>query len=244
MKQYYEAPSQTYLMRRTPVIIRLDGVAFHTLTRHMDKPFDRYFNNVMTAVTQYLVDTIQGCIMGYTQSDEISLLLQDYKKHDTDAWFGYNVQKLTSVSAAMATARFNIFMDSIWANLGDDKEEQDSFSVRYLNTVGLFDSRCFNIPFEEVNNYFIDRQQDAERNSVNLLAQQYYSDEELQGIKKNDLQNKLFTEKGINWNDLDSIQKRGYVAVPQRFENYLADVPIFSKDPAFVNSRVRVMEER
>lgn len=242
MKQYYEAASQTHLMRRTPVIIRLDGVAFHTLTRDMNKPFDRYLNNVMITMTQYLVDNIQGCIMGYTQSDEISLLLQDYKKHDTDAWFGYNVQKLTSVSASMATAQFNILMDGIWVNLEDNKEEQDSFSVRYLNTVGLFDSRCFNIPFEEVNNYFIDRQQDAERNSINSLAQQYYSQKELQGIKKNALQDKLFTEKGINWNDLDSIQKRGFVAIPERLGINLPDVPIFSKDPDFVNSRIRMEE--
>jgi tRNA(His) 5'-end guanylyltransferase len=98
MKQY-EAVSQTYLMRRTPVIIRLDGVAFHTFTKNFDKPLDEPFSEAMRWVTRHLVNNIQGCLMGYTQSDEISLVLQDYKKLDTDAWFGYNVQKLVSVSA-------------------------------------------------------------------------------------------------------------------------------------------------
>ena len=98
-----------------------------------------------------------------------------------------------------------------------------------------------NLPFEEVNNYLIDRQQDAERNSINLLAQQYYSQKELDGIKSNELQNKLFTEQGVNWNDLPYDQKRGFLALPNNdpnFKNQL-ETPIFSKEPDFVNSRIR-----
>lgn len=83
----YEAVSQTYLMRRTPVIIRLDGVAFHTFTKDFYKPLDEVLGFAMRTTTRYLVDNIQGCVLGYTQSDEISLVLQDYKKLDTDAWF-------------------------------------------------------------------------------------------------------------------------------------------------------------
>lgn len=238
MKQY-EAVSQTYLMRRTPVIIRLDGVAFHTFTKDFDRPYDEVFHTVMNSVTHYLVDSIQGCVLGYTQSDEISLVLQDYKKLDTDAWFGYNVQKLVSVSAKMATARFNRLFNRYISFLSDDESKR--YREAILENIG-FDSRCWNLPFEEVNNYLIDRQQDAENNSINLLAQQYYSQKELDGIKSNELQNKLFTEQGINWNDLPYEQKRGYLALPKNYP--INETPIFSKEPEFVNSRIRFDQDK
>lgn len=244
MKQY-EAVSQTYLMRRTPVIIRLDGVAFHTFTKDFVKPVDEILARTMQRVTTYLVNNIQGCLIGYTQSDEISLVLQDYRKFDTDAWFGYNVQKLTSVSAKMATARFHKSYED--ALCGYDPEKCISVYWPAINDGDIgFDSRCFNLPFEEVNNYFVDRQRDAERNSVNLLAQQYYTQKELEGINAKKLQDKLFTEQGINWNDLSDYQKRGYVAIPKKdpeFEKYVGVTPIFSKEPDFVNSRILFKEE-
>lgn len=240
MKQY-EAVSQTYLMRRTPVIIRLDGVAFHTFTKKFDKPFDDMFGRTMRHVTRQLVDNIQGCVMGYTQSDEISLALQDYKNLDTDAWFGYNVQKLVSVSAKMATYEFYKAFENVLC--GHDPHRCLSIYWPALkdNNVG-FDSRCWNLPFEEVNNYFIDRQQDAERNSINLLAQQYYTQKQLDGINIKRLQDKLFREQGVNWNDLPIEQKRGYVYIPRsnpKFDEYNRFTPIFSKDPEFVNSLIR-----
>lgn len=255
MKQY-EAVSQTHLMRRTPVIIRLDGVAFHTFTKNFDKPFDTVFSTAMRMTTNYLVGHIQGCVLGYTQSDEISLVLQDYKKLDTDAWFGYNVQKLVSVSTKMATDRFHrefykatrIVYGDTWATINNhDKciiNPETYWNAMVDNNVG-FDSRCFNLPFEEVNNYLIDRQQDAERNSINLLAQQYYSQKELNGIKSNELQNKLFTEQGINWNNLPDYQKRGYLALPKNDPNSKDsfETPIFSKEPEFVNSLIRFDKE-
>lgn len=244
MKQY-EAVSQTYLMRRTPVIIRLDGVAFHTFTANFDKPFDVVFCTAMRMTTSYLVNHIQGCVLGYTQSDEISLVLQDYKKLDTDAWFGYNIQKLVSVSAKMATDEFHRAFDNATCGIDDKKCIYVYWSAMRDNNVG-FDSRCFNLPFEEVNNYLIDRQQDAERNSINLLAQQYYSQKELDGIKSNELQNKLFTEQGINWNNLPYYQKRGFLELPNNDPNpkdILDGTPIFSKEPEFVNSRIRFDKE-
>lgn len=243
MKQY-EAVSQTYLMRRTPVIIRLDGVAFHTFTRNFDKPLDAVLSNTMQTTTRYLVNNIQGCVLGYTQSDEISLVLQDYKKLDTDAWFGYNVQKLVSVSAKMATDKFHRAFDNATCGMDDKKCVYVYWNAMKDNNVG-FDSRCFNLPFEEVNNYLIDRQQDAERNSINLLAQQYYSQKELEGIKANELQNKLFTEQGVNWNDLPYYQKRGYLALSKNDPMYTEsfETPIFSKEPEFVNSRIRFDQE-
>ena len=234
----YEAVTQTCLMRRTPVIIRLDGVAFHTFTKSFQKPFDAAFRTVMRATTQYLVDNIQGCVIGYTQSDEISLCLQDYKKLDTDAWFGYNIQKIVSVSAKMATAEFNKLFRRYISFLKED--ERIPYFDAIIENIG-FDSRCFNLPFDEANNYFIDRQQDAENNSINTLAQQYYTQKELNGIKSNMLQNKLFTEKGVNWNDLPACYKRGYVVLPSSdtmTDTVWKDIPIFSKDPSFVNSRI------
>lgn len=241
MKQY-EAVSQTYLMRRTPVIIRLDGVAFHTFTKNFDKPLDEVLSTAMKGTTLYLVNNIQGCVLGYTQSDEISLVLQDYKKLDTDAWFGYNVQKLVSVSAKMATAELNRLFNRYIAILPG--ETSGRYHEAIMENIG-FDSRCWNLPFEEVNNYLIDRQQDAERNSINLLAQQYYSQKELDGIKSNELQNKLFTEQGVNWNDLPDYQKRGYLALPRNDPNLkdLFETPIFSKEPEFVNSLIRFDKE-
>lgn len=229
----YEKVSQTHLMRKIPVIIRLDGVAFHTFTRNFDKPVDDVLATTMCATTRYLVENIQGCIMGYTQSDEISLVLQDYRKIDTEAWFGYNVQKLVSVSASMATERFNRFF-SKFATV---------YHLTQLSNNPGFDSRCWNLPFDEVNNYMIFRQIDAERNSINLLGQQYYSQKEPQGIKAKDLQNKIFTEQGVNWNNLSDYQKRGYVYVPKKDPNTPTTTPIFSKDPDFVNSRVYLRYE-
>lgn len=238
----YEAVSQTYLMRRTPVIIRLDGVCFHTFTKDFDRPFDDVFGTAMRGTTLHLVNNIQGCVLGYTQSDEISLVLQDYKKLDTDAWFGYNVQKLVSVSAKIATAEFNRLFNQYISIL--PAETSGRYHEAILENVG-FDSRCFNLPFEEVTNYLIDRQQDAERNSINMLAQQYYCQKELNGIKSNELQNKLFTEQGVNWNDLSNYQKRGFLALPNNDPNLkdLFETPIFSKEPEFMNSLIRFDKE-
>lgn len=94
-------------MRRTPVIIRLDGKAFHTFTKGFVKPFDECMSKAMQETMKYLCENIQGCVLGYTQSDEITLVLIDYQKLTTDAWFDYEVQKICSVAASMATFIFN-----------------------------------------------------------------------------------------------------------------------------------------
>ena len=109
MKTYYEAIPKTSLMRRTPVAIRIDGKAFHTFTRGFEKPFDTLLVNVMQQTTKKLCENIQNCVFGYTQSDEITLILVDYKDINTAAWFDYKVQKLCSISASMATLYFNKF---------------------------------------------------------------------------------------------------------------------------------------
>ena len=105
----YENISRNYLTRRIPAIIRIDGKAFHTFTRGMKKPFDRILMSTMQDVMKYLCENIQGCVFGYTQSDEITLVLTDYEKITTDAWFGYNIQKMSSIAASMASVAFNKF---------------------------------------------------------------------------------------------------------------------------------------
>ena len=94
MKSYYEEVTKTKLVRRMPVIIRLDGCHFHTFTRGFKKPFDPLLNKTMQATMKYLCENIQGCVLGYTQSDEITLVLVDYARLETSAWFDYKVQKL------------------------------------------------------------------------------------------------------------------------------------------------------
>ena len=106
MKEY-ENISRNYLTRRVPVIIRLDGKAFHTFTKGMKKPFDRLLMTTMQETMKNLCENIQGCVFGYTQSDEITLVLTDYATITTDAWFGYNIQKMCSISASIATLTFN-----------------------------------------------------------------------------------------------------------------------------------------
>lgn len=114
MKEYYEQIPKIKLMRRCPVIIRIDGKAFHTFTKKFDKPFDDILIKTMQDTMKYLCENMENCVLGYVQSDEISLLLIDYKKLDTAALFDYEVQKLCSISASMATLAFNkFFIDNV-----------------------------------------------------------------------------------------------------------------------------------
>jgi len=109
MKEFYEQIPKTKLMKRMPVIIRIDGKAFHTFTRGFKRPFDKVLIKTMQETTKYLCENIQGCVLGYTQSDEITLVLVDYQKLNSDAWFGYEVQKMCSIASSMATMAFNKF---------------------------------------------------------------------------------------------------------------------------------------
>ena len=111
MKTFYEQVPKFNLYRRTPVAIRLDGRAFHTFTRDFQEPYDEVFSNAMIKTMDYLCRSIQGCVFGYTQSDEITLILIDYQTFETEAFFNYEVQKLCSISASMATMAFNKFFE-------------------------------------------------------------------------------------------------------------------------------------
>lgn len=209
MKANYESRSKTFLTRRTPVIIRLDGKAFHTYTKGLNKPFDEGLIADMEATTKYLCENIQGVKLGYCQSDEISLLLTDYDDLQTQAWFDYNVQKMTSISASMATANFNqLRLEREILKYTYEQGYESYADSLPLPNLAFFDSRVFNIPNEEVSNYFLARQKDAVKNSIAMLAQSLYSHKELNQKNQSDMQEMCF-QKGQNWNDLDYRKKRG-----------------------------------
>lgn len=222
MKTFYEQIPKTRLMRRCPVAIRIDGKAFHTFTRGFQKPFDEVLIKSMQETMKYLCENIQGCVLGYTQSDEITLILVDYKKLTSSAWFDYEVQKICSIAASMATMAFNKrfvenYLDYISTLKPDFTNDSDLESYRktvsaYINASdkgAMFDCRCFNIPKEEVTNLVYWRQLDASRNSIQMVGQANFSHKELQNKSCNDIQDMLMTQKGINWNDLPTYQKRG-----------------------------------
>lgn len=216
MKTFYEEIPKTRLMRRTPVVIRIDGKAFHTFTRGFKRPFDDVLIKTMQETAKYLCENIQGCSLAYTQSDEISLLLIDYQRFETSAWFDYEIQKMCSISASMATMAFNnIFRDMVGELhiKGTLEEEYSCILYKAAQKGAMFDSRVFNIPREEVTNYFYWRQLDASRNSVQMVGQANFSHKELQHKSCNDIQDMLMTQKGINWNDFPAYQKCGSCVV-------------------------------
>lgn len=232
MKEYYEAIPKTKLMRRTPVAIRIDGKAFHTFTRGFEKPFDEVLIKSMQKTMKYLCENIQGCVLGYTQSDEITLILVDYKKLNSSAWFDYEVQKMCSIAASMATMAFNrYFIDEVenWLFANTDKLNEnlevvisieDGLRLAYGKAYqkgAMFDARCFNIPKEEVTNLIYWRQLDATRNSIQMVGQANFSHKELQNKSCNMIQDMLMTEKGINWNDFPSYQKRGSCCIKEEY---------------------------
>lgn len=214
----YENNFRYSLTRRVPVIIRLDGKAFHTFTKGMKKPFDQVLMNAMQDTMKYLCENIQGCVFGYTQSDEITLVLTDYATITTDAWFGYGVQKMASIAASMATLAFNTnFIESANAALQYfDTESSIQGAMEFDYSVyerkfnkALFDARVFSIPKDEVCNCLVWRQQDATRNSIEAVGQANFSHRELNCKSCNDIQEMLWSQRGINWNDFPVDCKRG-----------------------------------
>jgi tRNA(His) 5'-end guanylyltransferase len=225
IKDFYEDRTRYKLARRTNTIIRIDGKAFHTYTKGLQRPFDQGLMEDMNKTTEYLCQNIQGAKFGYVQSDEISILITDYDDIDTHAWFDANLQKMASIAASLATAEFNRLrlirkMNTTVATAGSILEQFKH---------AMFDARVFQIPYqEEVINYFIWRQQDATRNSISSVAQSLYSAKELHGKKTSDMQEMIF-QKGINWNDFTPREKRGSIihrvehVYARRDEDYSVD---------------------
>lgn len=258
----YENISRYYLTKKTPVIIRIDGKAFHTFTKGFQRPFDDILIASMQATAKYLCENIMGCKLAYTQSDEISLLLVDYERNESQPWFENNLQKMCSVSASMATMAFNKYFKEKVENYIHDKAWENeveapvsSEEIQYCGTLqkaidkgAMFDARAFIIPKEEVCNYFIWRQQDASRNSIQMVAQSLFSHKELQNKNCNELQELMFQEKGVNWNDFDNVYKRGSCIIKEKYliNNDIErtrwivdkDIPIFTQDRNYIDKYV------
>ena len=216
MKEQYEDRTRYSLPRRTYTILRLDGRAFHTYCRFLVKPFDTQFMDDINEVAIRLCQQVQGARFAYTQSDEISLLLTDFDTIASEAWFGGNIQKIVSVGASIATARFN--------------------SLR--TSEATFDARVFTIPDPvEVENYFIWRQLDATRNSVQAVAQSLYSHKELHGKNSANLQDMIIA-KSQNWNNYPIPCKRGTVICYRETQWVVESPPIFTQDRVYLQSMI------
>lgn len=219
MKSNYEDRAQTYLTRRTPVIIRLDGKSFHSFTKGFKRPYDEIFHTAMNNTLKYLCENVQGCKMGYTQSDEITLLLTDYDTLTTNAFFDYRVQKICSITASMATLAFNRYFREA-CNEYFAERVCDSYHTTMMlarDKGAMFDSRCFNIPEDEIENCFIWRQQDATRNAIQMLGQTYFTSKQLHKKNLNMIQEMLWQEKSINFNDMPTEFKRGICCVKEEY---------------------------
>ena len=210
MKQYEGIPKIS-LTRRNPVIIRIDGKAFHTFTRGFQRPFDDILIESMQETAKYLCENIQNVKCSYQQSDEISLLLTDYENINTAAWFDYQVQKMCSIAASMTTLAFNrIFNKKVFQyTIHNSRRAYENTLIESLTKGAMFDARCFSIPKEEVCNYFLWRQNDCVRNSIQMVGQANFSHKELQNKSCDKIQDMLMTQKDINWNDFDTVKKRG-----------------------------------
>lgn len=218
MKRYEEA-NHPLLPRRIPVLIRIDGRAFHTITRKLyGKGWSADFVGVMAETVKLVAKDIQGCNFAYTQSDEASFLLTDYRTISTNPWFDYDVQKLVSISASKAASTF----------------------TKLTGVEVCFDSRCFSLPQDDVCNYFIWRQIDATRNAIQMAGREHFSHKQLFQKTCSEIQEMLFQEKQINFNDYPIHRKRGFC-----IKNSEADyeIPIFSKDRDYVEKFAFVRED-
>lgn len=227
----YENSYRTKLPKRMPVVIRIDGKAFHTYTKGMKKPFDLDLTDALWETSKFLCKNIVGCKLAYHQSDEISLLLTNYDKLTTEPWFDNNLQKIVSVSASLATAKFNEIMRQKYP----EKE------------LAFFDARAWVLPQDEVCNYFLWRQQDATKNSISMVAQSQFSPSRLNKLNGSQKQDLLMLEKGINWNELEVWKKRGICITKKEFfkgetlrTHWVVDheTPIFSQDRNYINQYV------
>ncbi len=243
----YEEPTDLCLVRRMPAIIRIDGKAFHSFTKGFSPDYDKFFRRMMEQTTLELCRNIQGARIGYSQSDEISILLVDYNKFNSEPFLNGRIQKIASVVASMATTYFAQSMsDIIEEEQYDTHIDSEYFLTQKLHTA-MFDARVFNIPREDVTNYFIWRQQDAVRNSILSLGYKFFFHNDLLNLSCDQIQEKLFSEKGINWNDCEIKLKRGFTTLKSKTgADYWVidlDIPEFTKDRSYIDDLVNQVEE-
>jgi tRNA(His) 5'-end guanylyltransferase len=249
----YEHVEKKKLEAKTPVIIRLDGRAFHTFTKEFNKPFDETIIKAMKYTVQKLCEEVQNVKVAYSQSDEITLFLADYEGKNRQQWFNGDVQKIVSLAASIATYYFNDYMDkNHWINFPDKRKP------------ATFDARVFNLPRHEVVNNFIWRQQDGIRNSISGLAQTHYTEKELNRKSTSQMLSMLLDKK-VDWDELPAYKKRGFCVTKEYFildaselnlpenikmpENikrsrWVVDdeIPIFSEDKSYIDVLVMIGE--
>lgn len=197
----YEAVTRTLLPRRTYAVVRVDGRAFHSFLRYADRPFDNAVMAAMDRVAEALCAEMSGAVFAFTQSDECSVLLTDFESTGTQPWFGGVIQKVVSIAASTATVAFN-------------RSYGVRFEPSYAGGYATFDARVFTIPDPvEVANYYLWRQRDCVRNSITMAAQSRFSHRQLHGKSTGDMQEMLWAQHGINWNDYPDGAKRGRVCI-------------------------------
>ncbi|MDD5343304.1 MAG: tRNA(His) guanylyltransferase Thg1 family protein [Smithella sp.] len=185
----YEKTFTHSALKRMPLMIRVDGRAFHTFTKNLIRPFDNGLISAMVKAATYTAKDMQGFRAAYIQSDEATFLLTDYESFETEGWFDYELPKVISISAALMSVAFNHFYPT-------DK-------------LPVFDSRAFTIPKEDVVNAFVWRAKDWERNSIQMYTRSFFSHEQLHQKNREDMHEMLHSV-GKNWaTDLSSQERNG-----------------------------------
>jgi tRNA(His) 5'-end guanylyltransferase len=220
----YEQSYTSFLTKRTPIIVRLDGKSFKSWTGNLNRPFDKLLPEIMQHTVKYLMAEVQGCVFAFSQSDEISLFLRDYDNLNTESWFGSNLQKIVSVSASLATAKFN------------------QVASKHNLPLAHFDSRVFLLPKEEVVNYFIYRQHDGIRNSIQMLGQHKLGHKACQG-KNNNIIKEMLAEAGHSWYDLDKVFRHGFAMRKDEALPSL-ELPLFKDDRSYIEELVYIKTEQ
>ena len=254
MKLYESAYNHTYPIR-LPLMLRFDGVHFHSNVKRWKckKPFDDDLIDAMQFTARTLCESIAGAQLAYVQSDEITLLIRDDMTNQTQPWYNKEVNKILSVGASKATNAFNF------------RYQQLKGQFNSLLDMAEFDCRGWVVPENEIFSEFLWREQDCTRNSVQMIGRNYFTHKELQGKSNEQIQEMLFTQHGINWNDTPTHYKRGAcvvkvdapIIVPKRDKSgkFIGDevetiirpkwiidknIPIFTQDKEYINRFARL----
>ena len=236
IKENYENRTRYYLPRRTYTILRIDGKAFHTYTKNLKKPFDEGLVDDFDNSVKTILPELQGAQFAYVQSDEASILLTDFSTPNACAWFDGNIQKIVSVAASLMTMQFNGFRVT--------REMKEWFNTRGERNIKLaaFDARVFTIPdWIEVYNYFVWRNQDAARNSVQMVARSLYSHKECNNKSCAELQEMIY-QKGINWANYNEGLKNGRLIIKEKY--YAPDTSKLAKDIKAQTDTIKPVVER
>lgn len=187
--------TERILMPKLPIYARLDGKSFHTFTRGMKRPYDINLSQLMVNTTKHLVEKTNALI-GYVQSDEISLVW-NFPEPDSEPLFGGRIMKVSSILAGMCSSYFTREAIKLFPDLLDKQ-------------LPAFDCRVINLPSkEEATNMFLWREIDATKNAISMAARAHFSHKRLQNKSGPQMQEMLFQEHGINFNDYPAFFKRG-----------------------------------